>query len=139
MEQSTRRYRAAAAAYFVYGLLYLAGAIYLGQVGASPRALRADSIWWYLLGGAMVVVLPLLIWKQFKWVTRGLALLVFLRVMGLARLFLSPGWDMVPLPWEGQISEAYGAGVFLVVSLGTCWLLVHAGWSTWIARRRAGT
>lgn len=136
MASTSKTYRDAAVGYLVYGLIYLIGAVYLARVGASPRAMAPGSTWWFVLGGLMVVVLPLLIWKEFKWLTRALAVLVLVRVVGLLRLMIRSDWEAVPLPWGGAMSEAYGAAAFLAVSLVVCMLLARAGWSTWLERRR---
>lgn len=136
MASKQRRYHNAAVGYFIYGLIYLTGAIYLVQVGASARAMGSGSIWWFLLGGAMVVVLPILIWREFKWITRLLAVLVFVRIIGLLRLIFRWEWDTVPLPWDARLSEGYGAAFFLGVSLFACYLLVRAGWSGRLKRNR---
>ena len=46
MDLRARKYNQAAIGYLVYGVLYLAGAIYLGRIGKGP----AGTAWWYLLG-----------------------------------------------------------------------------------------
>ncbi len=137
MASSKRAYRDAAVGYFLYGLIYLIGAVYLAYVGASERAMGPNSFWWFLLGGGMVVVLPILIWKQFKWLTRALAVLVFVRVVGLFRMIVRSEWDAVPLPWGAEMSEGYGAVFFFGVSMAACVMLARAGWHEWIQRRRA--
>ncbi|MEX0821130.1 MAG: hypothetical protein WD021_03205 [Rhodothermales bacterium] len=136
MKADTKKYRQAAAAYLIYGILYLFGALYMAQTGASERAMGPGSVWWFLLGGAMVVALPVLIWKEYTWLTRVLAVLVGVRVVGLGRLLVRGEWDAVPMPWGGTLSEAYGAAVFFVVSVCACVLLARAGWGRWMDRRR---
>src|SRR5918993_3084802 len=97
MDLGARKYNEAAIAYLVYGVIYLAGAIYLGRIGKGPDG----TVWWYLLGAAMAVGFPYLIWKRFKWVTRILAVLVLVRVFGLVRIAVRASTDSVPLPWGG--------------------------------------
>jgi hypothetical protein len=119
-----RKYAQAAIAYLVYGLIYLAGAIYLGRIGKGPEG----SVWWYLIGAAMAFGFPYLIWKRFKWVTRILAVLVLVRVIGLVRIAMRTGTETVALPWGGEIAVSHGAIAFMLVALVTSILLARAGW-----------
>jgi hypothetical protein len=124
MDLKARKYNQAAIGYLVYGLTYLAGAIYLGRIGRGPDG----TMWWYLIGAAMAFGIPFLIWKRFKWVTRILAVLVIGRVIGLVRIAVRPGTEAVPLPWGGEIAMSHGAIVFMLISVTTCILLARAGW-----------
>lgn len=124
MQTTSRKYRQAAVAYLIYGLIYLAGAIYLGQVGKGPPG----GPLWYVIGALMALGFPVLIWFEFKWVTRALAILVFIRVIGLLRIGLRTERENVPLPWGGEISLQLGAFVFLLVAAVACFLLARAGW-----------
>jgi hypothetical protein len=124
MDLKARKYNQAAIGYLVYGLTYLAGAIYLGRIGRGPDG----TMWWYLIGAAMAFGIPFLIWKRFKWVTRILAVLVLGRVIGLVRIAVRPGTEAVPLPWGGEIAMSHGAIVFMLITVTTCILLARAGW-----------
>jgi hypothetical protein len=124
MELLVRNYNHAAIGYLVYGVIYLAGAIYLGRIGKGPDG----GVWWYLVGAAMTFGFPYLIWKQFKWVTRILAVLVLVRVIGLVRIAVRAGTEPVPLPWGGEIAMSHGAIVFMLIAVLTCILLARAGW-----------
>lgn len=124
MDLQARKYSQAAAGYLVYGLIYLAGAIYLGRIGRGPDG----TVWWYLIGAAMALGFPYLIWRRFKWVTRALAVLVLIRVIGLLRIAAGAEPDPVPLPWGGEIASSHGAIVFMLIAVLTCMLLVRAGW-----------
>ncbi len=119
-----RKYREAAIGYLVYGVIYLAGAIYLGWIGKGP----GGTVWWYLIGAAMALGFPCLIWKRFKWVTRILAVLVLVRVIGLVRVAARAGAEPVPLPWGGEIAMSNGAIVFMLIAVATFILLARAGW-----------
>jgi hypothetical protein len=119
-----RKYRQAAVGYLAYGIIYLAGAIYLGRIGKGPDG----TIWWYLIGATMAFGFPYLIWKRFTWVTRILAVLVLMRVVGLARIAARADAEPVPLPWGGDIAMRQGAVVFMLIAVLTCILLVRAGW-----------
>lgn len=124
MDLRARKYKQAALGYLLYGVIYLAGAIYLGRIGKGPEG----SVWWYVIGAAMAFGLPYLIWNRAKWVTRILAVLVFVRVLGLARIALRAGTEPVPLPWGGEIATSHGAAAFLLIAGLTCVLLARAGW-----------
>lgn len=119
-----RKYDHAAIGYLVYGLIYLAGAIHLGRIGKGPDA----NAWWYVIGAVMAFGFPYLIWKRFKWVTRVLAVLVLVRVIGLVRIAARAESDPVPLPWGGEIATSHGAIVFMLIAVVTCILLARAGW-----------
>jgi hypothetical protein len=130
-DAQARKYNDAAIGYLVYGLIYLAGAIYLDRMGRGPDG----TVWWYLIGAAMASGFPYLIWKRFKWVTRVLAVLVLVRVIGLARLAARPEPESVPLPWGGDIAVAHGAIVFMLIAVFTCILLARAGWQRSLSDR----
>src|SRR4029434_7093405 len=98
MYLSARKYDQAAIGYLVYGVIYLAGAIYLGRIGRGPDG----TVWWYVIGLGVVVRFPYLIWQQYKWMTRILAVLVLVRVGGLIRIAVRAGAPPVPLPWGGD-------------------------------------
>ena len=80
------------------------------------------------LVAAMAFGFPYLVWKRLKWVTRLLAVLVLLRVIGLARIAMRGGAEPVPLPWGGEIATSHGAIVFMIVAALTSILLARAGW-----------
>jgi hypothetical protein len=124
MDLSARNYNQAAIGYFIYGVIYLAGAIYLGRIGRGPDA----TVWWYVIGAAMAIGIPWLIWKRFKWVTRILVVLVLVRVIGLVRIAVRSDSEPVPLPWGGEIATSHGAIVFTLIAVTTCILLARAGW-----------
>ena len=49
------KYRQAAVAYFLYGCLYLGGAVYAASTGLSERAsLTGGDVGWFVLGGLVV-------------------------------------------------------------------------------------
>jgi hypothetical protein len=124
MDLTARRYAQAAIGYLVYGVIYLAGAIYLGRIGRGPDA----TVWWYVIGAAIAFGFPCLIWKRFKWMTRILSVLVLVRVVGLVRIAVRADTAPVPLPWGGQIAMSHGAIIFMLIALTTCILLARAGW-----------
>lgn len=124
MAPREQRYRQAAVTYLIYGLIYLGGAVYLAAVDAVARSGWA----WFAVGAAFILVLPPLIWFQYKWVTRILAILVGVRILGLVRTTVALENEAVRLPWGGDLRMRYGALVFLVVAIATVVMLVRAGW-----------
>lgn len=125
MATRTQTYHQAAVTYLIYGLIYLSGAVYLAEMDVVAR-----SGWvWFLVGVVFLLVLPPLIWYEFKWVTRILAVLVFVRVIGLARIILADNRATVPLPGSGSIPMVWGAIAFLLVAVVTGGMLARAGWS----------
>jgi hypothetical protein len=121
---SARKYTQAAIGYLVYGVMYLAGAIYLGLIGRGP----GGAVWWYVIGAAMAFGFPYLIWQRFKWLTRILSVLVLVRVGGLIRIAVRADAAPVPLPWGGEVATSHGAIIFMLVAVTTCILLARAGW-----------
>lgn len=125
MATRTQKYHQAAITYFIYGLIYLSGALYLAAMDVVVRSEFA----WFLVGAVFVLVLPPLIWYEFKWITRILAVLVFVRVIGLGRTILTNEGATVPLPRSGSIAMAWGGVAFLLVAVVTGGMLVRAGWN----------
>jgi hypothetical protein len=124
VDSQARKYRQAAVGYLIYGVIYLAGAIFLGRIGRGPDG----TVWWYLIGAAMAFGFPYLIWRQSRWMTRVLAVLVLVRVIGLLRIAARAESDPVPLPWGGEIATSHGAIVFMLIAVTACLLLARAGW-----------
>lgn len=130
MPTRTQKYHQAALTYLVYGLLYLSGAVYLAEMDVVARSGWA----WFLVGAVFVLVLPPLIWKEFKWLTRILALLVFVRIVGLGRTIAGAGGESVPLPFGGALPLEYGAAGFLLIAVVTDVMLIRAGWNLTLLR-----
>lgn len=130
------RFRQAAIAYFVYGLLYMAGAIYLASLGIGTQRMTGvtGGIVWFVLGTLFIVVFPWFITQGprapgYLWFTRILTLLVAFRAFGVGQVALRPTIPTVPLPGGGEVSMALGAWVFFLITLGTMVMLARASWS----------
>lgn len=126
MESTKKKYHRAAIAYFLYGLVYLSGAVYLAVMDVVARSGWA----WFVVGLVFILVLPPLIWYEYKWVTRILSILVGLRVLGLGRTILTGDAESVPMPGGWQMPIRYGAIIFLFVAAGTAYMLARAGWQS---------
>ncbi len=130
MADRAQKYRQAAIAYLIYGLLYLGGAIYAASTGMSERAsLTGGSIGWFILGSLVVALFPYLIWSGYKWFTRILAVLLMLRITGLIFTLTTQGRPVIAMPGGAQLPGAIGTLSFLFVTLVTFGMLVRAGWN----------
>ena len=124
-------YRAAARAYFLYGLVYLVGGLYLisqgvGVMGGSTGgATTRLMLRWGFIGLIPLVVIPWLLSRSWSWlgglVSRRtfawiVALLLALRAYKVGEVALRHGAS-VAAPWGGEVSFQVGAFVFLAVTL----------------------
>lgn len=124
-------YRTAARAYFFYGLVYLAGGLYLisqgiGVMGArTTDATTRTMLRWGLIGLIPLVVIPWLLARPWSWLgglvsRRAFAwivvLLLAVRAYKVGEVALRGGAS-VAAPWGGEIGFQAGAFVFLVVTL----------------------
>lgn len=145
MASREARFRQAAIAYLVYGVLYMAGAIYLASQGIGTRGMRVGGgIGWFIVGALLTVLVPVLLYRPWElhfflrdsarrvcFFTREvfgviLTLLVAFRAFGVGRVALNPTIPTVPLPGGGEISMALGAWVFFLITLGTMVMLARA-------------
>ncbi|HMH50861.1 MAG TPA: hypothetical protein VK548_11560 [Candidatus Acidoferrum sp.] len=124
-------YRAAARAYFVYGIVYLVGGLYLiaqgvGVMGGSTGgATTRTMLRWGLIGLIPLLVIPWLLARPWSWLSGVVsrrtfawivALLLALRAFKVGEIALR-GSASVAAPWGGEISFQRGAAAFLVVTL----------------------
>ena len=129
MAARQEKFRQAALSYLIYGCLYLGGAIYVAVTGIVGRAMTTRSgVIWFGVGAILVVLFPWLISKGYVWLTRILFFLVLFRAIGVARVMIKPTIPAVPLPGGIEISMRAGAFLFLLVTLGTSYMLARAAW-----------
>ncbi len=109
----TRKYQQAAIVYFCYGVLYLARVVAMGDRSGWNLHGYSPMYAWILLplGLAITVGFPLLIWRQIRWFTMALAIVVFIRTV---YLFIQANVD-------------FFLGPFLVAAV-TAWMLARAAW-----------
>jgi hypothetical protein len=143
------RFRAAALGYLVYGVVYWVGGLYLLSQGVGVAGGRAGGAagasmaMWGLLGLAILVSIPLLLWHPWPWFDRWvlsrrdfsrlIAVLMAVRLVEVLRVALRPEAATVTAPWGGEISFRAGAVVFATVTAIALILVARAAW----ARRAA--
>jgi hypothetical protein len=131
------RFRVAARAYFVYGVVYLVGGVWLWlhDVGRG-----FSGSWLFILGGAILVVLiPFLLRRPRPWFERWIlsrrdfarlvVLSMVLRVIAVARVVVHSETATVVAPWGGPISYRLGGAIFLIVTVVALVLIARAAWS----------
>lgn len=107
------KYRQAAVLYFAYGVLYLSKILVMGRQGGWNMHGYPQWVAWILIpvGALITIAFPYLIWRQVRWFTMVLAVLVFIRAV---YLFVQP-------------EVGFYLGPFLVAA-ATAWMLTRAAW-----------
>jgi hypothetical protein len=125
------RYRAAARAYFLYGIVYLVGGLYLISQGVGVMGSRtADAsartmLTWGLLGLIPLLVIPWLLSRPWSWFGGVVSRTVFAWIVAALLAFRAykvgqvalRGGASVAAPWGGEVSFQAGAFAFLAVTL----------------------
>lgn len=134
------RFRDAARAYLVYGIVYWIGGVYLALHGIGVRGTTAaPGIGWIVLGLVFVIVIPYLLRRPHAWFERWVlsrrdfarivALLMAVRAWRVLRVALRPETASVAAPWDGEITFRAGAAVFFVVTVVALLFVALAAWS----------
>jgi hypothetical protein len=129
MTTRDRLFKHAAWTYFLYGIIYWLGALYLAARGLAV----GRGMLWFVLGALLVVVFPWLIARGargsgYLWFARILTLLVALRAFAVGQVMLAPKIPTVPLPDDAEIPMRLGAGLFFLITLATTAMLARAAW-----------
>ena len=135
MATRQEKFRQAAWGYFIYGVLYWFGGLYLQLSGLGPRGRWPGRFEWlilaglFLVGALFVVVFPWLISRGargagYLWFVRILALLVGYRAFEVGRIALRGG----PPSNMPEMIHA-GAWAFFLITLAAMALLSRAAWS----------
>jgi hypothetical protein len=133
-------FRDAARAYFIYGVVYWIGGVYLAWHGVGARGTRAAAgIVWIVLGLVLVIGIPYLLRRRREWFERWalsrrdfariVALLMAIRAFEVLRVAVRPVTAAVPAPWGGDLTFRAGAAVFFVVTVIALGYIVRAAWS----------
>ena len=134
------RFRDAARAYFVYGVIYWIGGVWLAFQGVGVRGeLAGRGISWIALGLVLVVGIPYLLRRPRAWFERWilgrrdfariLTLFMVLRAWAVLRVVLRPETATVAAPWGGEITFRTGAAVFFIVTIVAALFVAVAAWS----------
>jgi hypothetical protein len=83
---------------------------------------------WFGAGAILVILFPWLISKGYVWFTRVLVLLVLFRAVGVVRVIVRPAIAAVPLIGGIELPMRLGAFLFLLLTLGTGYMLARAAW-----------
>jgi hypothetical protein len=137
-------FRAAARAYFTYGVVYLAGGLYLVAHGVGARGSRlAAGMEWAAIGLVLLFGIPYLLRRRRAWFERWvltrrdfarlLALLMAIRAWVVLQVALRPETATVAAPWGGEVTFRIGAAVFFLVTVGALILVARAAWRREVA------
>lgn len=136
------RFRDAARAYLLYGVVYWIGGAYLAWHGVGTRSgdrTFGAGAGWIALGLVFVLLVPYLLARPRGWFERWilsrrdfariLAVLMTFRAWKVLELALRRETATVAAPWGGEIAFTSGATVFLVVTVGALAFIVRAAWA----------
>jgi len=135
------RFRLAARAYLIYGVIYWLGGFYLATQGVGIRGGRVmqSGVVWIVLGLVFVGAIPYLLagrraWFE-RWIlsrrdfARVLTAFMALRAWHVLRVALRPDTASVAAPWGGEITFRAGAIVFLIVTVAALLVIARAAWA----------
>lgn len=135
------RFRAAARAYFAYGVIYWIGGAYLASRGVGVRA-GDGFVWsgvlWVVVGLVLVLLIPFLLRSPRAWFERWilsrrdfariLAVFMAFRAFQVGKIALRPDSPSVALPWSGTVSFRTGGVVFFVATVAALVFVARAAW-----------
>jgi hypothetical protein len=133
------RFRQAAWAYVVYGIVYWVGGVYLAWHGVGVRGEAAlAGAAWIVVGLVLALGIPALLSRRRAWFERWvlsrrdfarvLTALMAFRAWHVAKVALRPETASVAAPWGGEITFRFGAAVFFVVTVAALALVARAAW-----------
>jgi hypothetical protein len=134
-------FRAAAHAYFAYGVVYWVGGAYLAFHGVGTRSGEAvvwRGVLFVVIGLVPLFAIPYLLRERRRWFERWilsrrdfarvLTLFLCYRAIEVARVAARAETASVPAPWGGVITYRAGALVFLAVTIVAIALVGRAAW-----------
>ena len=129
------KFKQAAWTYFIYGVIYWVGGLYLQMRGLGPG--RAVAIW-FVIGGVFVLLFPYLLSRELRWFDRWilsrrdfariLTLLVLVRAFEVGRIAWKGGPSMPAIGGGVPLTQA-GSWIFFLLTLVTAVVLARAAWS----------
>ncbi len=136
------RFRTAARAYFLYGVVYWLGGVWLAFHGIGVRGggfVAWSGVLWIILGLVFVVLVPFLLRRRRRaferWVVsrrdfaRILALFMAFRAWKVLHVALQTEAPSIPAPWGGTVSFQAGAVIFFLVTVAALAIVARAAWS----------
>ncbi len=131
------KFKQAAWAYLIYGLIYWFGGLYLHLQGLGP----GRYVWvWFVVGAVIVLLFPYLLSREIPWFDRWvlsrrdfarlLTALVLLRALAVGRIALrGEVASAMPMVGGGIFPTTVGAWAFFLITLATAAMLARAAWS----------
>ncbi len=120
MTDRERKYKQAALAYLIVGMLYESAVWAAWRRGLLPST-RGPALLWLLLGAAIVALVVWSLWRfQKPWIARGIFILHGLRLPALI------GGAFFPAAEARLPTSFYGAALAIVIV--NLWMLARAGW-----------
>jgi len=135
------RFRLAARAYLVYGVVYWLGGFYLALHGVGIRGGRMvqSGMVWIVLGLVFIVLIPYLLAQRRAWFERWilsrrdfarvLTALMAVRAWHVLKVAVRPETASVAAPWGGEVTFRVGAIVFLIVTVAALLVIGRAAWA----------
>ena len=138
MATRDEKFRLAARAYVVYGVIYWLGGLVLAAGGLGPRGMGRSGLAWFAVGAVLVVIVPWLLLRERGWFDRWvlsrrdfgrvLSVLVAIRAFEVARIARGPRTETISALGVAVPLRA-GAWVFVLLTVATAVLLARAAWS----------
>ncbi len=132
-------FHTAARAYFLYGVVYFVGGLYLVSHGVGARGSRLTAgLEWAAIGLILLFGIPYLLSRRRTWFERWilsrrdfarlLTLLMAVRAWAVLQVALRPEAATVAAPWGGELSFRVGAAVFFVITVAALICVARAAW-----------
>ncbi|MCZ6688648.1 MAG: hypothetical protein O7H41_03495 [Planctomycetota bacterium] len=125
------RFRAAAWAFFIYGLVDWSWAMRRGSLQIEGQT----GAFWYGVGGLILVGVPWVLaggtqGRGYLWISRIVPLFVVLRMIDLARAIVTQESEEIPVPIIGHLSTGLAAQILLGLAAIALFFIVRAAWFT---------
>ena len=144
MAEIEARFRLAARAYLLYGIVYWVGGLYLlaqgvGVMGGTEAPRGRTLAFWAVAGLVPMLLVPYLLAARRRWFERWvlsrrdfarvIAVLLAFRAWKVSQVALHPAGATVAAPWGGTVSFQIGAALFLVVTVAALAAVARAAWA----------
>jgi hypothetical protein len=134
------KFRVAAIAYLLYGVVYWIGGVYLAFHGVGVRGSAGRAgIAWIVLGSVFALLIPYLLHRPRGWFERWilsrrdfariLSMFLAVRAWKVGQIALREEGGAVPLPWAGTITFQTGGALFFVITVVALGCCARAAWT----------